>query len=112
MDAVSSLRKLLEEIIAPSVRSLEEKVEQAGERARDLAGDIKEIRHEHRELLKLLNSELSSLKERVGRVEGRADGLKSELTAVLEAELVKAAQRYQARTTVERELLPGPTSTS
>jgi uncharacterized protein YlxW (UPF0749 family) len=86
----SSIRRFLEEILAPSVRSLDERMEQLRERNRELAAELKDIRRENLETVRFVHSELAGLKERVGRLEGRSEGLKSELTAVLESEMLKA----------------------
>jgi hypothetical protein len=89
-DAFSSLRAFLEELIAPSIRTVQEHVRFVGERGATTSEEVQELRGQMREMLQFMNSELASLKERVGRLEGRSEGLKSELTAVLESEMLKA----------------------
>jgi hypothetical protein len=89
-DAFSSLRAFLEELIAPSIRTVQEHVRFVGERGALTAEEVQDLRQQIRDMLQLMNSELASLKERVGRLEGRSEGLRSELTAVLESEILKA----------------------
>jgi chromosome segregation ATPase len=96
-DLFSSMREFLEEMLAPSVRSLDERMEQLRERNREIASELKDIRRENLETVRFMHSELASLKERVGRLEGRSEGLKSELTAVLESEMLKALHGSRVR---------------
>ena len=107
MDAFSSLRRFVEDLVAPSNRVLEEKVRQLGERTLEIAEGAAEARRENREFLQFMHGELAALKERIGRLEGRSDGLKSELSAILEMEILKAVHRLQAGTAREQGLLPG-----
>jgi hypothetical protein len=88
-DAFSSLRSFLEELIAPSIRIVQEHVRFVGERGATTSEEVQELRVQVREMLQFMNGELASLKERVGRLEGRSEGLRSELTAVLENEILK-----------------------
>ena len=106
MDAFSSFRRFVEDLVAPSNRVLEEKVRQLGERTAEIAEGAADGRRENRELLQFLNGELAALKERISRLEGRSDGLKSELSAILENELLKAIHRHQLGTP-EQGLLAG-----
>ena len=92
LDAFTSLRRFVEELIAPSVRLLQEQVRQAGDRAKEASEEVHELRRENREILQFLHGELAHLKERVGKLEGRSEGLRAELTAVLEKEILKSVQ--------------------
>lgn len=94
-EALSGLRSVLEDLLAPRVSRLDIQVELLGRRCDDLSDEIRDIREAHKALLAHLNEQLASINSRLGRLEGRSDGLKSELTAVLQIEILKAAQRFQ-----------------
>ena len=94
-ESLSGLRGLLEDLLAPRVGRLDARVEFLGEPCEGLADEIRENREAHQALLAHLNEHLTLLHGRLGKLEGRADGLKSELTAVLQIEVFKMAQRAQ-----------------
>jgi uncharacterized protein YhaN len=70
-------------------------MENLGRRCEDLSDEIRQNREEQKALLAHLNEQIATINSRLGRLEGRSDGLKSELTAVLQMEILKAAQRFQ-----------------
>jgi chromosome segregation ATPase len=106
-ETISGLRSLLEDLLAPRVRGLEVEVASLGERCKELASGIRENREAHQALLANLSEQLGVINSRLGRLEGRSDGLKSELTAVLQIEILKAAQRFQPLPPVKTDgLLP------
>jgi chaperonin cofactor prefoldin len=74
---------------------LDVRLEFLGKRCEELSDEIRELREAHKALLAHLNEQLATINSRLGRLEGRSDGLKSELTAVLQVEILKAAQRFQ-----------------
>jgi predicted nuclease with TOPRIM domain len=92
---LSGLRGLLEDLLAPRVGRLDARVEFLSERCEKLADEIRETREAHQALLAHLNEQLTVLHGRLGKLEGRADGLKSELTAAVQIEIFKMAQRAQ-----------------
>lgn len=94
-ESFSSLRGLLEDLLAPRVSWLDARVEFLSEQCDQLADELRETREAHQALLAHLNEQLTLLHGRLGRLEGRADGLKSELTAVLQVEVFKMAQSVQ-----------------
>lgn len=94
-EAFSGLRNVLEDLLAPRVSRLDVRVELLGQRCDELSREIRESREAQKALLAHLNEQLVSINSRLGRLEGRSDGLKSELTAVLQVEILKAAQRFQ-----------------
>jgi hypothetical protein len=94
-EAFSGLRSLIEDLLAPRVSQLDVKVEFLGARCEELSDDLRESREAHKALLAYLNEQLLAINSRISRLEGRSDGMKSELTAVLQMEILKAAQRFQ-----------------
>ncbi|MEA2603301.1 MAG: hypothetical protein QOF89_4293 [Acidobacteriota bacterium] len=107
-DTISGLRNLLEDLLTPRVRGLEVEVASLGERCTELASGIRENREAHQTLLANLSEQLAGINSRLGRLEGRSEGLKSELTAVLQVEILKAAQRFQPLPSKVDGLLPSP----
>lgn len=95
LETIKGLRGLLEDILAPSVGRLDVRVEALSESYDQLAAEVKESREAHQALMAHVGEQLSTLHGRIGRLEGRSDGLKSELTAVLQVEVLKLAQRLQ-----------------
>ena len=104
--ALKGLRGLLEDILAPTVGRLEVKVAALGERCEHLASEVKENRSAHLALLQHLPEQFSTLNSRLSKLEGRADGMKSELTAALQLEMLKIAQRFQSMQSPGRSSLP------
>jgi chromosome segregation ATPase len=86
LETAKGLRSLLQDILAPSVGRLDAKVEALTDRCERLADEIKENRNAHQALLAYLSDQLASLGNRIGKLEGRAEGLKAELVAVLQME--------------------------
>jgi predicted nucleic acid-binding Zn-ribbon protein len=74
------------------IRSLEFEVASLGERCKKLESEIREDREAHQGLLTQFREQLAMLNSRIGWLEGRSEGLKSELTAVLRLETLKADQ--------------------
>ncbi|MFL6194083.1 MAG: hypothetical protein ACJ75H_07925 [Thermoanaerobaculia bacterium] len=106
-DTVTGLRCLLEDLLAPRVSRLDAKVEFLNERVERLAVEVQENRSAHQALLTRVGEELSDLHGRIGRLEGRSEGLKTELTAVLQMEILRMAQKAQTFTRLRPEgLLP------
>jgi hypothetical protein len=60
-----------------------------------MASEIQENRIAHEALLRDLTAQLASLNARLSRLEGRTDGMKSELTVALQLEILKIAQGFQ-----------------
>jgi chromosome segregation ATPase len=110
LDTAKGVRSLLQDILAPSLGKLEARVEALAERCERLADEIKENRNAHQALLAYLNEQLASLGNRIGKLEGRSEGLKTELVAVLQMEILKASQRSSPQPEPQRLLSPGEES--
>ncbi len=95
LETLKGLRGLLEDILAPTVGRLDVRVTALGERCDRLASEIKENRASHEALLRNLSEQLAALNGRLSKLEGRADGMKSELTMALQLEMLKIAQGFQ-----------------
>jgi outer membrane murein-binding lipoprotein Lpp len=93
LEAVKGLRGLLEDILAPTVGRLDVKVEALSSSYNQLAAEIKENRQAHQALMTFVGEQFSTLNGRISHLEGRSDGLRSELTAALQVEILKLAQR-------------------
>jgi hypothetical protein len=93
LDNLSGLRGFLEDLIAPSVSRLEVRVDTLGKRCDELSSEIKDLRDAHHRFVAYMGDQLAVLNSRIGHLEGRSDGLKSELTATLQFEILKASQR-------------------
>lgn len=89
LEYAKGIRGLLEDILAPTVSRLEERVGALGERCERLASEIQENRGAHEALLRHLNEQLGSLNGRLSNLEGRTDGIKAELTLMLQVEMLK-----------------------
>ena len=63
------------------------------EQCDEMSGEIKEIREAHRQFVAYMAEQLAALNSRIGHLEGRSDGLKAELTATLQVEILKASQK-------------------
>ncbi len=60
-----------------------------------MASEIKENRIAHEALLRDLTEQMAILNGRLSKLEGRTDGMKSELTLALQLEMLKIAQGFQ-----------------
>ena len=96
LETAKGVRSLLQDIIAPSVGRLDAEVEALSDRCERLADEIKENRNAYQALLAHLGEQLMSLSSRIAKLEGRSEGLKAELVAVLQTEIMKASQRSSA----------------
>ncbi|HEX9942178.1 MAG TPA: hypothetical protein VGG03_09190 [Thermoanaerobaculia bacterium] len=84
-DKIGAIRQLLQDLIAPAVGRIEERVGSlAGECVR-LGGDLETNRGEIKELWQALSED----RERIARVEGRFDSVKEELVAKVQLELAR-----------------------
>lgn len=92
LDTVQGLRGLLEDIVSPSIRQIQAEVSALRETCGRLGSEILEHRKAHRDFLVLIQEQISTLNTRIGRLEGRSEGLKEELTAALQLELLKASR--------------------
>jgi hypothetical protein len=95
LKTAGGLRGLVEDLLAPNLGRLEVKVEALGGRCDHLASEIQELWQAHRTLLTYVGEQLAAVNSRLGNLEGRSDGLKSELTAVLQLEILKATQKFK-----------------
>jgi flagellar motility protein MotE (MotC chaperone) len=93
LEAAKGLRSLLQDILAPSVGRLDARVEALTDRCERLADEVKENRHAHQALLSHLHEQLASLGDRIAKLEGRSEGMKAELVAVLQTEILRASQK-------------------
>jgi len=110
LDTAKGVRSLLQDILAPSVGRLNAKVEALTDRCERLADEVKENRSAHQALLAHLNDQLASLGNRIGKLEGRSEGLRAELVAVLQSEILKASQRSSPQSEPQRLLASGEDS--
>jgi uncharacterized small protein (DUF1192 family) len=108
LETAKGLRSLLQDILAPSVGRLDAKVEALTDRCERLADEIKENRNAHQALLAYLSDQLASLGNRIGKLEGRTEGLKAELVAVLQMEILKASQKSSSSPEPESQRLLPP----
>lgn len=108
LETFKGLRGLLEDILAPTVGRLDIRVAALGERCDRLASEIKENRTAHEALLRNLSEQLATLNGRLSKLEGRTDGMKSELTVTLQLEMLKIAQGFQPMRGPARGSLPIP----
>jgi hypothetical protein len=73
-----------------------------------MASEIKENRIAHEALLRDLTEQMAILNGRLSKLEGRTDGMKSELTVALQLEMLKIAQGFQPIHGKARGSLPAP----
>lgn len=59
----------------------------------DLGANLSDLREAHRQFVAYMAEQLATLNSRIGHLEGRSDGLKAELTATLQIEILKASQK-------------------
>ena len=106
LETFKGLRGLLEDILAPTVGRLEVKVAVLGERCDRMASEIKENRTAHEALLRNLTEQMANLSSRLSKLEGRTDGMKSELTLALQLEMLKITKGFQPMLGSARGSLP------
>ena len=106
--SLKGFRGMLEDILAPTLGRLEVRVAGLAERLDRMAAETKADLAAQEALLRRVNEQLAILNGRLSKLEGRTEGMKSELTVALQLEILKMAQGFQPIPGVGRNALPAP----
>ena len=101
-DKIGGIRQFLQDVIAPSIGVLSEKITTLSNDCLRLGESIKDNQVEIKDIWKTLGN----LEKSVARMEGRADNIKEEIAAKMMLEMAKWSQ---VRTPPPASLLPDPT---
>lgn len=100
VDKIGGARQLIQDLLAPAVSRLEEKVTNVSEECVRLAKDIESNRGEIKEVWQAVRDS----NEKVARAEGRLENVKAEVIATVKMELMKQLQQN------DHTALPHPTA--
>jgi archaellum component FlaC len=95
-ERLGQVRKLFQDLIAPELGRLDERVTALVSRCDDIAREVEWNRNE----IKDVWSRLQSLGEKIGHVEGRLEGVKREIVADVQLTLLKQQQRRPEKRTL------------
>jgi len=94
---VGGARRLLEDILTPSLGRLEERIGALSDRCIDLGAAVERNRDEIRSIWRYLRDTVSELRQGMGRLDGRVENLHEEIAAKVKLSLVEHFGRTQAK---------------
>lgn len=90
-EEIGVVRRLLQDLVAPKVERLEERMGSLSDKCVALAEEIAANREDIKELFQALHQERVDVRERVGRMEGRIENLSEEIMAKLKLGILQAS---------------------
>lgn len=96
---IGGVRRLLEDILTPSLGRLEERIGALTARCSDLGAAVETNREEIRGIWSYLRDTMAEVRQGMGRLEGRVENVHEEITAKVKLSLIEhfAQERRQRR---------------